>query len=80
MGMIWLRALVWPESITVGAMRIAGDYAIGTAPKFGSSTSAHAATSWIGLLFALGRIQTEHVQQNCGDVRHHNEWNEHDEP
>ena len=68
------------ESMTVGAMIIAGDYAIRTATKFGSGTSAHTATSWIGLLFALGGIQTEHVQQNCGHVRHHNEWNEHDEP
>ena len=81
MRMIGTRALVWSESITVGAMLIAGDYAIGTAPEFGSGTSAtYTATSWIGLLLALGGIQTEHVQQNGGHVRHHNEWNEHDEP
>jgi hypothetical protein len=37
-------------------------------------------TPGIGLLLAFGRIQAEHVQQNGGHVRHHDERNEHDEP
>jgi hypothetical protein len=39
-------------------------------------------TAGVGLLllFSLGRIQAEHVQQNCGYIRHHDEGNEHNEP
>lgn len=33
---------------------------------------------WLKL--PLGRIQTKHVEQNCGNIRHHDERNEHDEP
>lgn len=90
-SIIWMirtRTLVWPESITVGAILIAGHYAIRTAPEFSSGTSADIlwviraamATPGIGLLLALVRIQAEHVQQNCGNIRHHDEWNEHDKP
>ena len=32
------------------------------------------------LLFPLGRIQAEHVQQNGGHICHHDEGNEHNEP
>ena len=31
-------------------------------------------------LFSFGWIQPEHVQQDGGDVGHHDEGNEHDEP
>jgi hypothetical protein len=66
MAIIGLRAV----SITVGPVRIACDYAIWTAPVFGSSTPARGlwvirtvmTTPGIGLLLALGRIQAEHVQ------------------
>ena len=40
-------------------------------------------TAGVGLLlliFPFGRIQAEHVQQNGGHIRHHDEWNEHNEP
>ena len=79
-------------TVTVGTILIAGHYSIGTAPEFGSSTSARIlwvirvrqatmAAPGIGRrMLALGWIQPEHVQQNGGNVCHHDEWNEHDEP
>jgi hypothetical protein len=42
-----------------------------------------AARIWLLLLvwlFSFGWIQPEHVQQDGGDVGHHDEGNEHDEP
>jgi len=35
----------------------------------------------IGLrVLPLGRTQSKHVKQNGGDIRHHDEGDEHDEP
>lgn len=80
------------RAIAVGTILIAGSYGVGAAPEFGSGTSAHILgvvrtrsrfmpTAGVGLLLLpLGRIQAEHVQQNCGDIRHHDEGNEHNEP
>ena len=85
-----LRAGSW--AITVGTKHVAGRYAVGAAPEFGSGTSTHIlwiVRSWfrfvtatgIGLrVLPLGRTQTKHVQQNGGDIRHHDEGDEHDEP
>ena len=94
MGRGRLRART--RSIAVGPECIAGRYAVGTAPEFGSRASTHffawivrtrllamaMATSGIRLWLAppFGRIQTKHVEQNGGDVRHHDERDEHDEP
>jgi hypothetical protein len=91
MGRGRLRARSW--SIAVGPEFIAGRYAVGAAPEFGSRASTHllrvvrsrvrfVATPGIRLWLALpfGWIQPKHVQQNGGDIRHHDEGNEHDEP
>jgi hypothetical protein len=88
MGVIGSRALTWSISITIGAILVAGDYAVWTAPVFHSGTPSRSlrvvrtamTPPGIGLLLALGRIQAEHVQQNGSDIRHHDEGNEHDEP
>ena len=87
---LWLRTLTlnWSISVTVGTILVTGDYAIWTAPVFHSGTPVRSrrvvravmTTPGIGLILAFGRIQSEHVQQNGGDIRHHDEWNEHDEP
>ena len=90
----WGRLRAWSRLRTaVGPEHIAGRYAVGAAPEFGSSASAHilgvvrgrvrlvAATRvrTKGLL-PLGWIQSKHVEQNGGDIRHHDKGNEHDEP
>lgn len=92
MGRGRLRAWTRSWSIAVGPEFIAGRYAVGAAPEFGSRASTHllwvvrsrvrfVATSGIGrLALPFGWIQSEHVQQNGGDIRHHDEGNEHDEP
>ena len=81
-----LRTAVRPEHIT-------GRYAVGAAPEFGSRASTHILRVVRGRvrlvaatrvrprgLLPLGRIQSKHVQQNGGDIRHHDEGDEHDEP
>jgi hypothetical protein len=93
MGRGRLRARARTRTIAVGPECIAGRYAVGTAPEFGSRASTHflwivrtrllaMATSGIRLRLVppFGRIQTKHVQQNGGDVRHHDEGDEDDEP
>jgi hypothetical protein len=87
---MWLRALAlnWSISVTVRTIFVTGDYAIWTAPVFHSGTPvrglrvvrAAMTPPGIGLILTFGRIQSEHVQQNGGDIRHHDEGNEHDEP
>ena len=86
-----MRAWTW--TIAVGPECIAGRYAVGTAPEFGSCASAHllrvvrlglslVTLTGIRLLLvpSFGWIQSEHVQQNRRHIRHHDEGNEHDEP
>jgi hypothetical protein len=87
-----LRAGTGTRAIAVGTKHVAGRYAVGAAPEFGSDTSAHIlriVRSWfrfvsatgIGLrVLPLGRTQSKHVKQNGGDIRHHDEGDEHDEP
>jgi hypothetical protein len=88
-----LRARTRSRAIAVGTILIAGSYGVGAAPKFGSGTSTYilgvvrsrtrfmpAAGVGLLLLFPLGRIQAEHVQQNGGHICHHDEGNEHNEP
>jgi len=92
----WLRARSrlrsWSATRTVGTEYVAGRYAVGAAPKFCHSASSHimwivrtrmhvvAATGIGGMMHPLGRIQSKYVQQNGGNIGHHDEWNEHDEP
>lgn len=91
MGRGRLRA--WSWAIAVGTKHVAGRYAVRAAPEFGSSASTHilwivrsrvrfVAATWIGLrlVLPLGRIQSKHVQQNGGNIGHHDERDEHDEP
>jgi hypothetical protein len=92
MGWGRLRAWSWAWSIAVGTKHVAGRYAVGTAPEFGSGASSHllrvvrsrvrfvAATGIGWLMLPSGRIQSKHVQQNGRDIRHHDEGDEHDEP
>ena len=91
MGMRWWGG-AWAWAIAIGTKHVAGRYAVGTAPEFGSSASAHilwivrtrmrfvSATGIGWLMLPSGRIQSKHVQQNGGDIRHHDEGDEHDEP
>ena len=91
MGRSRLRA--WSGTVAVGTEHVAGRYAVGAAPEFGSGTSAHVlrivrgrarlvSAARVGLrsLLPFGRTQSKHVKQNGGDIRHHDEWNKHDEP
>ena len=86
--MIWVRA----RTITVGSALIAGRHAVGAAPEFRASAPTYilgivrtrtrfVTTAWIGwLILPLGRIQSKHVQQNGGHIRHHDEWYKYYEP
>lgn len=89
MSHIWLRPL------TIGTVLITGSDSIWAASKLGSSTPtrflriirkrnswmAHTTRiGWCLLLLPLGWIQTENVEQDSGDICHHDEGNEHDEP
>jgi hypothetical protein len=91
MGGSRLRA--WSGAIAVGTEHVAGRHTVGAAPEFGSGTSAHVlgiVRSWFRLVTAagvglrlvlpFGGTQTKHVKQNGGDIRHHDERDEHDEP
>jgi len=82
------------RTVAVGAPLIACSYAIGTAPEFGSGTSAHVLrivrtgmrTRFVPparvrrRMLPFGRVQSKHVQQNGGDVSHQDERNEDNEP
>jgi hypothetical protein len=91
MGRSGLRA--WAGTVAVGAEYVAGRDAVGAAPEFGSSTPAHIlriVRAWpmlvsatrvgLPLLLSLGRIQSKHVKQNGGDIRHHDEGDKHNKP
>lgn len=94
--MMTTMANIWLRPLTVGTVHIAGSDPVGAATKLGSGTSANvlrvvrtrrgfirAARIRLLLLvwmFSFGWIQTEHVEQDGGDVSHHDEGNEHDEP
>jgi hypothetical protein len=87
---------VWLRPLTIGTVDIAGSDPVGAASKLGPGTSVNvlrvvrtrrsfmrAARIRLLLmvwLFSFGWIQPEHVQQDGGDVCHHDEGNEHDEP
>jgi hypothetical protein len=87
---------VWLGPLTIGTVYIAGSDPVGAASKLGSGASANvlrvvrtrrglmrAARIRLLLLvwlFSFGWIQPEHVEQDGGDVGHHDEGNEHDEP
>ena len=94
MMMGWGGLRAWSWAIAVGTKHVTGRYAVGTAPEFGSSASAHilwivrarmrfvsvSATGIVWVMLPSGRIQSKHVQQNGRDIRHHDEGDEHDEP
>ena len=86
---------IWLRPLTIGTVLIAGSESIWAASKLGSRTSNHflriirERNSWMVhtarirlwlLLLPLGWIQSEYVEQDGGDICHHNERNEHDEP
>ena len=89
----WCRLRSWSATRTVGTDDVAGRYAVWAASKFGSSASSHimrivgtrmrvgmAATGIGWMMLSLGGIQSKHVEQNGGDIGHHDEGDEHDEP
>ena len=89
----WCRLRPWSATRTVGTDDVAGRYAVWAAPKFGSSASSHimwivgtrmrvvmAATGIGWMMLPLGGIQSKHVEQNGGNIGHHDEGDEDDEP
>ena len=83
----------WGRPRAVRTDHVAGRYAVWAAPKFGSSASSHimrivgtrmrvvmAATGIGWMMLPLGGIQSKHVQQNGGHIRHHDKGDEYDEP
>ena len=84
------------RQLTIGTVDIAGSDPVGAASKLGSGTSvnvlrvvrtrrifmraARIRLLLLAWMFSFGWIQAEHVQQDGGDVCHHDEGNEHDEP